>query len=213
VKPASRFEVRRRARRSGGFSLIDVLLVIVLLGVMSGALMTLSGRVAVQSAEAMKTRQALTIAQALLDEVRHMPFTFCDPSDVRASIATSATPGAPGCTNAAMIDALGSEPGESRTNAFPNRFDGVTDYDGFASGTGCGGGLCKLDGSVLTVPTSSLAGCNAGVTVTAQAINSIPAFDANGQRQVLRIGVTVTCPGTQPLLLEGIRVRHAPNLF
>jgi hypothetical protein len=45
------------------------------------------------------------------------------------------------------------------------------------------------------------------VTVTPQALAAVPATDA------VRIAVSVSCPGLQPLVLEGIRVRHAPNWF
>lgn len=198
-----------------GFSLIDVLLVIVLLGVMAGALMTLSGRLAVQSAEALRTRQALAIAQGLLDEVRHMPFTYCDPDDVNARTATSAVVGAGITRCAALVDVMGAEPGESRYNAAPNRFDGVTDYQNFQMPVpgGVCAGICDIAGNLLSGAGSSLAGCTARVMLTPQALAGIPALDANGRPQVLRIGVTVTCPSVQPLLLEGIRVRHAPNWF
>jgi len=174
---------------------------------MAGALMTLSSRLATQSAEALRTRQALALAQGLLDEVRHMPFTYCDPNDANARTATSAA------LCAAIVDAMGPEPGESRYNAAPNRFDGVTDYQNFQMpGAGCAG-ICDIAGNLLNGPGSSLAGCSARVTLTPQALAGIAALDAGGRPQVLRIGVNVSCPGLQPLLLEGIRVRHAPNWF
>jgi len=210
VKRASRFE-SPTARCSSGFTLIDVLMVIVLLGVVAGALMTLSGRLATQSAETMRTRQALALAQALLDEVRHMPFTYCDPQDGNAANANAAVVGAGNCL--ATVDAMGPEPGESRYNA-ANRFDGVTDYLGFAMpGPGCAA-LCDINGNPIGAAGSSLAGCDARVlALTPQALPAIPALDVNGRPQVLRITVRVICPGMQPLQLDGIRVRHAPRWF
>jgi MSHA pilin protein MshD len=205
VKRASRSEPRA-SRLGRGFSLIDVLLVIVLLGIVAGGVMTLSGRLAIQSAEAARTRQALALAQALLAEVSHMPFTYCDPNDPAAVSA----PNAGAC---ATPDLMGPEPGETRYNA-ANRFDGVTDYHNFAMpGPGCAG-LCDITGAPIGVAgSSSLAGCDARVTLTPQALNvapppaSVPAADA------LLIRVTAGCPGMQPLVLEGMRVRYAPNWF
>lgn len=201
-----------------------MLLVIVLLGVVAAALMTLSGRLAVQSAEALRTRQALALAQALLAEVGHMPFTFCDPGDAQAHSATAATLGASGC--ATTVDTMVQEPGETRYHTAPaaNRYDGVSDYNGFMMpGPGCPTGLCDIQGNIITnAPNSSLAGCSVSVLTTPQAITvafpippafAIAALDANGQPQALRITVSVTCPGLQPLVLEGLRVRHAPNWF
>ena len=208
MKPASCS--RRPRRRIKGFTLIDVLLVIVLLGVVAGALMTLSGRLAIQSAETMKMRQALAVAQALLEEVRHMPFTYCDPNDANALSATSATLGGAGC--ATTVDTMGPEAGETRYNA-ANRFDGISDYQGFVMpGPGCVG-LCDIAGNLINGAGSSVAGCSASVALAAQALAGITALDANGRPQALLISVTVACPGVSPLVLQGIRVRHAPNSF
>jgi len=203
VKPASSSEARQR-----GFTLIDVLLVIVLLGIVAAALTGVSARLASQSSETLKSRQALAIAQGLLDEVRHMPFTYCDPNDARAALATGAFAGGTGC--ATVVDALGPEPGESRYNA-ANRFDSVSDYQGFTMpGPGCAAGLCDTTGTVVNA-TGPLVGCAARVDMAAQALPGIAALDANGRPQTLRIVVTVNCPGIAAVSAEGIRVRHAPN--
>lgn len=203
MKPAS-------LSRQRGFSLIDVLLVIVLMGIVATGLATVSGRLAAQSALSLKTRQALALAQGLLEEVRHAPFTYCDGNDAQAATATGAFIGATGCL--AQVDAMGPEPGESRYNA-ANRFDSVTDYQGFAMpGPGCAG-ICDMAGNVLNGAGSPLVGCSAGVVLAAQALPAIAALDANGRPQVLRIAVTVACPGLDPLVVETVRVRHAPTTF
>ncbi len=188
-----------------------MLLVIVLLGVVAVALTTSAGRLASQSAQTVKTRQALAVAQGLLDEIRHMPFTYCDPNDARAALATGAFVGGTGCQT--TVDAMGPEPGESRYLA-ATRFDGVSDYQNFTMpGPGCAGGLCDINGTLISAAGSSLVGCSARVTLAAQALAAIPALDANGRPQVLRIVVTVTCPAIGAVVAEGIRVRHAPNLY
>lgn len=199
----------RGARRAParGFTLLDVLLIIVLLGIVAAAMTTISARMAAQTAETLKTHQSLTLAQGLLDEVRHMPFTYCDPNDARATVATGAFVGGTGC--ASTVDGFGPEPGETRYSPV-NRFDGVSDYQGFTMpGPGCAG-LCDLNGLVLNA-TGPLIGCSALVTLAAQALPGMAALDASGRPQALRIVVAVTCPGTPAVYAEGLRVRHAPN--
>lgn len=207
MKPASCSDAAIARRRTRGFTLIDVLLVVVLLGVLAASLTTAAGRLAVQSSQTLKTRQALAFAQGLLEEVRHMPFTYCDPPET----GTGAFVGGTGCPT--TVDGMGPEPGESRYPG-PNRFDGVTDYQGFVMpGAGCAAGLCNIQGNLVNGAGSTLGGCTAAVNLAAQALPAIPAFDVNGRPQVLRIVVTITCPGIGPVNAEGMRVRHAPNLF
>lgn len=198
---------RTRHAPARGFTLLDVLLIIVLLGIVAAAMTTVFARQSAQTAETLKMRQSLAFAQGLLDEVRHMPFTYCDPNDVRAAVATGAFAGGTGC--ASTVDGFGPEPGETRFNA-ANRFDGVSDYQGFVMpGPGCAG-LCDVNGLLLNA-TGPLVGCSARVTLAAQALPGIAALDANGRPQALRIVVAVTCPGTADVYAEGLRVRHAPN--
>lgn len=205
---SSRPRVRPAHGRQRGFTLIDVLVLIVLVGTVAGSLTVVFSRLAASSTESMRARQALALAQSLLNEVRMMPFSFCDPQDARATLATSATLGGAGCT--ATVDALGAEPGESRYNA-ANRFDGVSDYQGFAMpGAGCAG-LCDLGGNLLNPAGSTMQGCSALVGLAPAALPGVAALDANGRPQALRIDVSVTCPGGLRITLQGLRLRHAPR--
>jgi MSHA pilin protein MshD len=189
----------RQRRAPHGFTLIDVLLVIAMIGVMAATMTQLAGRMGELSARTVKMRQMLALGQMLLEEVRQMPFTYCD-GGVRTATAGS-------CPAAGGInEGLGPEGGETRYNA-ANRFDHVSDYNGFAMpGPGCAG-LCDMSGALLNPAGSPLSGCNAGVGVVQTAMNGIAAAN------VMRIRVTVACPGIEPIVVEGIRVRHAPNNF
>ena len=198
--------MRRSAR---GFTLIDVLVLIVLVGTVAGSFTLLFGKLAAQSAQSLRDRQALALAQSLLAEVRSMPFTYCDPNDARAALATGAFVGGTGC--ATTVDGLGPEAGESRYTA-ANRFDGVSDYRGLSMpGVGCAGGICDITGTLLNPAGGMLSGCQASVAMAAQALPGLAALDANGRPQALRIVVTVRCPSASDIVLEGLRVRHAPN--
>jgi MSHA pilin protein MshD len=193
---------------SRGFTLIDVLVLIVMVGTLAGSLTVLFGRLAEQSAQAMRSRQLLGVAQMLLNEVRMMPFSFCDPQDARARLATGAFIGGTGC--ASTLDLPGAEPGETRTLA-ANRFDAISDYQGFAMpGPGCAG-LCDAAGNLLNPAGTTLAGCSAQVALAPAALPGVPALDAQGRAQVWRIDVTVRCPDGQALTLQGLRLRHAPR--
>jgi MSHA pilin protein MshD len=206
VKPAWRSEPRG-ARRARGFTLIDVLVVIVLLGTAAGTMTTLFARLASQSAETMRARESLALAQSLLDEVLMMPMTFCDAQDARATLATRAALGGSGC--ASSVDGLGPEPGESRYG--PNRFDHVSDYQGFVMpGPGCAG-LCDIGGNRIDVAGSVWAGCSASVAMAPQALPGIAALDADARPQGLRVVVRLRCPGRADAVAEGLRLRHSPR--
>jgi MSHA pilin protein MshD len=197
-------------RRQRGFTLIDVLVLIVLIGSVAGSLTVLFSKLSAQSAQTLRTQQALTLAQSLLDEVRAMPMTYCDPQDANAATATGAFVGAGGC--AATVEGIGPEGIEQRAAVPAQRFDNVSDYHNLVMpGPSCAGGICDPTGALINPAGSPLAGCSARIVTTAQAMPGIAALDANGRPQGLRIVVTVTCPGIADTLIEGVRLRHSPR--
>jgi MSHA pilin protein MshD len=200
----------RRTRAPRGFTLIDVLIMVTLLGVVAGAMTTLFTRLAAQSSDTLRGRQALAVAQSLLNEVRLMPFTYCDADDTQAGSAAGAFLGAGGC--ASTVDAQGPEPGEGRTvtggTLKSARFDGVGDYHNFAQP---GPDLRDIRGNLLTGASGPLRGCSTRVTTTPQAMPLVAALDGYGRPQALRITVRVNCPNLAEVVLESIRMRHAPQ--
>src|SRR5688572_14376220 len=97
----------RRLER--GVTLVELIVFIVIVSTaVAGVLMTLdiSNR---SSTDPMIQKQALAVAEALLEEVQLQPFTYCDPDDPQAATAQSATVGATGCTEAAAIEGAGAE--------------------------------------------------------------------------------------------------------
>lgn len=193
-----------------GFTLIDVLLLIVLVGTVAGSLTVLFSRLSAQSAQTLRAQQALALASSLLDEVRAMPMTYCDPQDAQAGTATGAFVGALGC--ASTVEAIGPEAGEQRAGVPAVRFDNVSDYHNLVMpGPACAGGICDPGGVLINPAGSPLAGCAARIVTTAQAMPGIAALDANGRPQGLRIVVTVTCPGIADTVVEGVRLRHSPR--
>lgn len=169
-----------------GFTLIELIVSIVIISVALVGVLTILNQTTSRSADPMIRKQALAVAEALLEEVMAKPFAWCDPDDAQAATAMSAVVGALGC--AVTVEALGSEAGEVR-----DIFDNVNDYNGLATAVNIAGG--------------GAAPYNAVVAVAATAFNGIAAANA------LLITVTVNAPGGEAVQLQGIRTRHSPNLL
>src|ERR1035437_5893435 len=90
-----------------GFTLIELVLFIAIIGIAVAGVLIAYDYAARGSADPVVRKQALAIAEALLEEIQQMPFTYCDPDDPAVSTATSAA----GC---ATPEAMGPEAGESR---------------------------------------------------------------------------------------------------
>jgi MSHA pilin protein MshD len=186
-------------RRERGFTLVELIVFIVIVSTaVAGVLMTLdlSNR---SSTDPMIQKQALAVAEALLEEVQLQPFTYCDPDDMPAAAnadnAAGCTGGAGGANDENKLP-LGPEAGETRTSS-TTPFDNVSDYNGFSMGPG----ITDLSGAVV----AGLESYSANVTVANQALGAVPASDS------LLITVSVTGPANTTVVLHGYRVRYAPN--
>lgn len=186
--PTAQKPTRRRALR--GLSLVELLIFIVVIGSALAGVLNVFLQSTVASADPALRRQALAIAESLLEEVELMPFTFCTSGDPNVETATSTA----GCANGP--DAIGPEPGENRF--VTPQFDNVNDYHGYTMA-----GI--VDITHTAVP--GLSGYSASVAVSAAALNTITAASGDA----LRITVTVTGPGGTSVSLDGYRTRHAPN--
>lgn len=181
--------------RQRGVSLVEVILFMVLVGIAAAAVLGVFAGTMKRSADPLIDKQALAIAESLIEEIRLMPFTYCDPDDAQVTTATAAVIGATGC--ATTVEAAGPEPGETRYSTTAP-FDNVNDYNGFA----LAGGIRDITNTVVPL----LAAYSATVRVTPLAFGGVPAADA------LQIAVTVTGPGNRSVRLDSIRTRHAPRL-
>ena len=179
-----------------GATLVEVIVFILLVGIASASVLGVFAGTSRRSADPLIEKQAMAIAESLLEEARLMPFTICDPNDANVSTAVNAA----GC--ATTPEAMGPEAGETRYS-IATPFDNVNDYNGFAMpGPGCAAGICDLSGT----PVPMLAAYSAAVAVAPVAMAGIPNTDA------LQVTVTVTGPGGITVRLDGIRTRHAPRL-
>lgn len=177
-------------RPAPGLSLIELLVFIVVVSAALAGLLRVFMQSTAASADPLLRRQALAIAESLLEEVQLMPFTSCDPDD--ANVETAA--GAAGC--ASLPEAIGPEAGETRF--VTPQFDNVNDYHGYTMS-----GIVDITNAAV----AGLSGYSASVAVVGTALGSITAASGDA----LRITVTVTGPGGTSVSLDGYRSRHAPN--
>ncbi len=194
----------RGPSRHGGFSLIELIMFIVIVSASVTGVLVAIDRTARASVDPLIIKQALAIAEALLEEVELMPFTFCDPDDAQAATAQSATtPGATAC--AAVVEGVGPEAGETRYSA-STPFDNVNDYHGYDSAAD--GGIKDITGMLIP----DLAPYRATVAVAPGALGGIAVTDLDGQANVLLITVTVMGPANTTVVLNGYRAKYSPRI-
>ena len=168
-----------------GFSLIEAVVFIAVVAVgISGVLLAITTATR-DSVDPLIRKQALAIAESLLEEIEAMPFTFCDPDDPVA-------PTAPNAAACAVPEAIGPEAGETRYS-LATPFDNVNDYHGFNMSP-------IVDMS--NTPIAGLDTYTAAVTTTAVALNGANA---------LLISVIVTGPRNTVVTVDGYRTQYAPN--
>ena len=177
--------------RQGGFSLLEAVIFIVVLGIGIAGMAVLYNQLTLASVDPLIRKQALAIANSLMEEIQLRAFTFCDPDDPQVFTATA--PG--GC---GTQEGIGAEGGETRY--VDPRYDNVSDYNSFAPMVG----ILDVNGN----PVTGLAGYTASVTV-ANAGGDFPA--AIPADAALRITVRVDGPANVSATLQGYRLRYAPN--
>jgi MSHA pilin protein MshD len=180
-------ESRPRVR---GLSLVELIVFIVVVSAALAGVLSVFVTATTASADPLLRRQALAIAESLLEEVQLMPFTYCDPDDANVASATSAA----GC--ASLVQGIGPNPGETRFG--PLQFDNVGDYAGYSMS-----GIVDITNTAVP----GLSGYSASVAIAATALGSITAASGDA----LRITVTVNAPGGTSVVLDGVRARYAPN--
>ena len=182
--------IRRALQR--GITLIEQVMFIVIVSVGVIGLVSVMNPAIRASADPMLTKQLVAIAESLLNEVMHQPFTWCDPDDPVASTALSyaacATP----------QNAFGPTPaGETRYAAGSGTaFDNVADYGGFTQ---------------ANIDDPSASNAMAGYTASVAIAPAGTALGLADNTAALSVTVTVT-RGTETFSLTGYRFRYAPRI-
>src|SRR6476661_7622022 len=144
-----------RKRNHQGLTLVELVLFIVVLSIAVIGVLKVMTLTTARSADPIVQKQALAVAEALLEEVMLMPFTINDPDGMALTppVIVLETPG-PEPAYAAQTQA------ETRgSNVAP--FDNVNDYDNL---TIAGGGVGLGNGAGVAVPL----GYSANVVVTSE---------------------------------------------
>ncbi|CAN5304188.1 hypothetical protein BH11PSE11_BH11PSE11_11390 [soil metagenome] len=181
-----------------GVSLIELVIFIAVIGVGLAGILSIINLTTRTSVDPMARKQALAIAESMLEEIELQPFTYCDPDDYPALVtATTVGVGAPNCSSAAQQQILAPMAIESRYG--PNFFDNVADYNGFTMP------------AIRDITNTAVAGL-AIYSLQPVEIEQAGATFGLPADAVLRITVRVTYANQADfIVLTGYRFRYAPN--
>lgn len=187
------------SRRQRGVTMIELVMFIVIIGVALAGLLQVLNFTTKTSADPLRQKQALMIAEGLLEEVRLSAFTYCEPTDAKVATAASAAE----CT---VKESFGLAAGANAARPYGN----INDYvDAAATAKAAfndaDGKLVDAHGNKIDVD-----GYTAQVTIRPALLNGIGAMGSSADTDVLRITVEVSYDG-QTLALDGYRTRYAPN--
>lgn len=181
-------EARPRQR---GVTLVELIVFIVVVSVGVVGLVSVIGPMVRTSADPMVTKQLAAIAESLLNEAMHQPYTWCDLDDATATTAQ----GYGDCAN--PQNSLGAVPGsEERGGTDPGEtFDNVADYGGFGA-----------DDIGDAAGNNAMTGYRADIVVA----HAGTALGLADDTAALAVTVTVTRNG-ETFSLTGYRFRYAPR--
>src|SRR5713101_7265153 len=182
--------------RSAGFSFIEVVVFIIVMGIAFVGMLVLYNRVTSASVDPMVRKQALAIASSLLEEIELRAYTFCETTD--PNVYTAPSPA--GCTTVETKVA-----GENRYSV--PRFDNVNDYHLFQMGFGTASpNIQTAAGTIISDLASYSVAVDVAQIAASELGTDVPTTDA------LRITVTAThVPTGITTSLQGYRVQYAPK--
>lgn len=109
--------------KQSGVTLIELILFMVIVSIALAAVIRIMNLTNVLSTDPLREKQALALAESMLEEIQLQAFTYCDPDDANATTAYSAAD----C--ASEVQGLVASNLESR-NGEPH-FDNVGDYGNY----------------------------------------------------------------------------------
>lgn len=179
-------------RRQRGVTFVELIVFIMIVSIAVVGILGIFSATTAHSADPLRRKQALMIAESLMEEVQMAQFTQYDPASMDAVTAPVPENWGQGA----------AEPGQGRP------FDNVNDYVD-------GPGLAKTAFDSSGVPTNATgdsygSGYQATVIITPAALGGIGAAGTSVDTPVLHIRITVTFDGDS-IVLDGYRTRYAPN--
>jgi MSHA pilin protein MshD len=183
-----------KVSRQQGVTLIELIVFIVIVGAAIGGILSVLNFTTRHSSDPLRRKQALMIAEALLEEVELSNFTYCDPNTDKADTATAVT-------DCPVPEVFGREADDT---ARP--YDNVNDYA--FSGlpfNDASGRLVDVNGDPFDAT-----GYSATLQIVPESLGGIAGGSA-ANPNVLRITVKVTY-GEGQVQLDGYRTRYAPQV-
>jgi MSHA pilin protein MshD len=197
--------IKRRGlrERQRGVTLIEMILFIVIVSVALVGILGVMSLTTKGSADPVRRKQALILAEGLLEEVERAGFSYCDAADPDADNPDKILGSSAKCTIPEAWGQTGAEPSSAG-----RPYDNVNDYVS-ASGVSTaafdvGGVLADANGNPLNV-----SGYTARLIIQPATLAGIGAAGTAADTDVLRITVHIDYDG-QSLELDGYRTRYAP---
>ena len=81
--------IKAARMRQGGVTLVEMIMFMVIISIALAGILQVMRFTTANSADPLRRKQALMIAEALLEEVRQAGFTYCDPSSDNADTAAN----------------------------------------------------------------------------------------------------------------------------
>lgn len=183
---------KRPSFHQQGFTLIETIVFLLVVGIGIVGLLSAIGTAVRHSADPLPQKQALAIAEALMEEINAAGFTFCQAGTPNFLSATDATETQCGINN---TESVGPETGEVRP------YDNVNDYITIFDAGPVPLAISEINASMLAPPNYQ-----ASISISQVGMASISATEA------LRITLVVTGPNNTRVSLDSYRTRHAPRV-
>jgi MSHA pilin protein MshD len=117
----------KHSHRQRGLTIIELIMFMVIMGVAAAGIMQVLNMASTNTADPIRRKQAMLVAEAYMEEVQLASFTACDPADANASTATiAAVATVAGDTTRCAADATVEKWGPEVGNVRP--FDNINDY-------------------------------------------------------------------------------------
>ncbi|MFS2135065.1 type IV pilus modification PilV family protein [Duganella sp. Dugasp56] len=209
------------ARSQRGLTLVELVLFIVIMGVAAAAITSVLNRSSTASADPLRRKQAMMIAEAYMEEVQGAAFTYCDPADPAALTANNqnacATQETVRNNKTGLVRPYGNVADYALALGVENRSFATSGVDLDINGRPLG-----QDASLNTMGNASLAGITTTVTLNDLSASGaslgpggLDITSTNANLNALRITIT-TRYGTgvnDVIQLDGYRTRYAPNFI
>lgn len=185
-------EPRHAIKQQAGISLIEVVIFILVMGIGVIGLLRLMNSTVLRSADPLLQKQALVVAESLLEEVMLQPYTVCDPAAYDPTTGTCTQAEGPG------PETIGGTPQTRYSPTTP--FNNVNDYHNFTMNAG----IYAISDGATVIP--GLEKYTANVTVT-----EVGGEFGLAAGEAVRVNIRVTNPAGEEVALSGYRFRYAPT--